>query len=355
MKYLLKICFIFCFSTLFSQSGDSLKFDFFNSSVKLYAIGEDHFEDDIQLQVSIIEYLQNNTNIDVFIFEYPIEVGKIFNEYILFGHKKEEVDKICSLLNKNVSRKTKIILDFLKNHNLSNSNKIEVKGIDRLSFYKLKRQLSSLLIIFPELKQIDLPKNERYVLKHKVKDYNQKKSGSIINSLITELQDNRSSFDRSLGAKLIDYEKCLNDLKLYYMDYGSRVSDSIRETFMTQNLINIVDSNSVSILICGGLHAMYKEKDTWYYGYPFTSMVASIKMNYPSQVFSIVLQYHEKKLFRFFPEFNLLSDDLELSFKECNKQYEVVTGKELTQHPYANERCDMIIIQNNKYRKRKAK
>lgn len=353
MKYLFNISFIFCFTSLLSQSRDSLTFDFYNSSVKLYAIGEDHFEDDVQLQISIIEYLQKNTTIDVFIFEYSVEVGAIFNEYVLYGNKKEKVDEICSLLHENVSRKTKILLDFLKNYNLSSSHKIEVRGLDMFRFYELKRQMSGLLLIFPELSQINLPAVDRYVVKQKVRNYNRKKSSVLINTLITEIEQHRSLYYQYLGKKMVDYEECLNDLKFYYMDYSWRKSDSIREAFMSQKLINIVDSNSVSVLICGGAHAMFKENDSWYYGYPYSSMVAVAKGKYPNQVYSIITQYYEKKLYRFFPEFNLLSNPLEEYFEDRSKKYEVISGEELDKHPEAKERCDMVIVQNKRHKETK--
>lgn len=348
----MKAVFIIFFTiSNFYSFGQELDLNFYSKENKLYIIGEDHFEDDIEIQLSIIEYIKKNAQIDALIFEFPSEATQIFNEYVLTGNKKDEVDGICNLVSKSVSRKTKIILDYLKNHNQSNTHKIKVEGLDMLRFHKLKRQIKSLQLIFPELSNVNLPLTKKYVLDQRIRNYKRNKSSEIIDHLTSELEQNRSVFQQYLGQKMTCYEKCLNDLKFYYMDYSWRKSDSIREVFMSQNLIQIVDSNTLSIMICGAAHATFKENDSWFYGYPFTTMAATIEKKYPNQISSIITQYYEKKLLRIFPEFNLLNNPMEFYFKGKNKEYQIISGDELNMHPVAKERCNVVILKNNRYKK----
>ena len=80
-------------------------------------------------------------------------------------------------------------------------------------------------------------------------------------------------------------------------------------------------------------------------------MVASAKSRFPTNVFSIITQYYEKKLFCFFGEFNFLSRSTKSYFTDKTLKYVVI--QDLEQHPEASKRCDMIIIQNEQYKKRK--
>jgi len=330
----------------YTQDLSELTFDFYNPKIKLYVVGENHLENDSDMQLTVIDYLQKHTNIDVFIVEYPVEAGIIFNEYVLYGRMKEDVDKICDLVHKKVSLKTKCLLEYLRKYNCTNPHKIEIRGLDRLNFEPLKRQVNSLSIIFPLLIQIDLPLVNKYINKQKVNNYSKRKSLRLINSLITELEENRDLYYQFLGNRTADYENSLNHLKFFHTGYSWRKSDSIREAFMSVNLNSILDTNKTCVMICGDVHALNKENDTWYYGYPFTSMVAAAKKKYPNQIYSIVTLQYEKKLYRFFPEFNLLSNPLAEYFEDCNKKYEVISGNTLINHPEAKERCDMIIVQN---------
>lgn len=44
----------------FYSFGQELDLNFYSKENKLYIIGEDHFEDDIEIQLSIIEYIKKN-------------------------------------------------------------------------------------------------------------------------------------------------------------------------------------------------------------------------------------------------------------------------------------------------------
>ncbi len=353
MKVLFNILFVLQFSFLFSQSGDTLDFNFYNASNKLYVIGEGHFQNDGPLQSSIINYIHKNTSINVVIFEVSSEVGKIYNNYILEGIGESDIDIINSAMSKQVAKKTKLILAQLREYNLSGSNKIEAKGIDLFSYYKLKRQVRVLSIIFPELKQINLPLVDRYIVKQKVRNYNRKKSLSLINSLLDELNQNQVIFNQFLNTRKEIYDEYLTNLKFEYSDYSWRESDSIREKFLSENLMKIVDSNTVCVMLCGGTHALYKTNDDWYYGYPYSSMTSIIKNKYPNQVYSIIIQYYEKKIFHFFSDFNLLNYPMKDYLENNPVPYLIFDKKDIEEHKTASERCDMVIIQNTQYRSEK--
>lgn len=349
MKLFLHIVFLWFSTTILSQSNWEKDFNFYRPSTKLYVMGEDHFENDIQLQTSIIEYILSKTEVNVFIFEYAKEVGEIFNEYVLYGKRENDVKGICSLVNPVVGAKTKTILDLLRNYNLSSDRKIRVCGIDTLQFYKLKRQQKALKIIYPELEKISTPILNKIVSKRNPRNYNKSKSRSLIDSLIVDYHNNYEIHFCFMNERADRYRNSLEDLKLYYDSRSYRTLDSIREVQLSNNLMDVVDSNAVSLMVCGAAHAMYKESDSWYFGYPYTSMVANLKRKYPDQVFSIVTQHYHKKLVRFFPEFNLLNTEQKEYFEDCNKRYHIITESELDIHIIAKERCDMVIIQNMKW------
>src|SRR5690606_26630235 len=107
------------------------------------------------------------------------------------------------------------------------------------------------------------------------------------------------------------------------------------------------------LMICGDDHAMYKVTDN-YYGFPITSASAVVRKKYPEQVFSIVTQYYDKKLFRLIPELNLLNQSMEHYLQKNNNiadKYVIVDDETFKQSPFAVERCDMIIIYNKRYKK----
>jgi hypothetical protein len=354
MKKILIFILILLDSSVYSQNIDSLKFNFFDPRIKLYTIGEGHFYDNVEIQITLLKYLQKSTTVNVYITEFPTEIGKIFNQYVQYGENKIEVDKICSLVSKNVSKNEKIILEYLRQHNLQNPNqKIKVIGLDSYGFVGLSRKLIALSIIFPELKNSNIALVNKYFFKKK--PYSKKKSIEIIDSLIVDVEKNKEKYSFHLGGRLESYKEQLTYLKHDFL-YNWKQQDEIREGVLSKNLIQILDSNSVCVMICGAAHGLLKENDTWYYGYPITSMTSNAKIKYPDQVFSIIFHYYQKKLIRIFPEFNMLNNSLKSYFENNNVRYKIIDKVELEKHKFAKERCDMIIIQNNEYKsKRKEK
>ncbi|HRO76669.1 MAG TPA: hypothetical protein PLP27_11040 [Crocinitomicaceae bacterium] len=350
MKYLIGILFL-QFSFVFCQQENKIAFDFFDTSIKLYVIGESHIEDDIDLQIAMIDYILKNTKVDAFIFEIPEEVANIFNKYILSADMEYEVNTICSLLDKRISLKIKRRLEYFRNYNDSHIDKVKIKGIDSYHFYKFKKQMIGLSIIFPELKNINLPMVNKYINSRNIKNYNKKKSVNIIRSLIKEIESNMEVFSQYLGNRKVIYKEYLNNLEFNYKDTWKK-TDSIRENFMSKNLIELTNSNAVCLMICGNVHATYKENDEYYDGYPFTSMTSVVKKKYPYQVFSIIVQYYEKHT-PSLHEINLLDYPMKYYVENNSEPYIIFKKKDIEQYEFAKERCDMIVIKNKEIFKKR--
>jgi len=340
---------------VFSQTNmqTELDFQFYDPNIRLYAIGENHVEDNADLHLSIIRYIQQNADVNVLILEFPVEMCKIINEYVLNGRKKEEMDALLNLYNRRARRNYILIVDYIREYNLSVSNekKIRIAGIDRITLDFFYLQAKALDVIFPELENSDLPLVKNYITHPKKKYASRKKDESIVDTLIKDASKNAILYKAYLKDRFPIYVEQLYQIKADYT-HSWRKEDSIRELFMFSNLDTIIDSYKVSILICGGAHTLKKEKDTYYYGYAFTSILAVADYKYPNQTFSLVTQHYDKKLFRFFDEFNLLSNPNALYFEDRTKRYEVLTKEELKQHPKADERCDMVIVQNTRWKKK---
>ncbi len=332
-----------------AQTEDSISFDFFDSNKKLFVIGEFHFENDGHLQLALVDYIKSNTSIDAFIFEVSPEVGKIFNDYVLHGNRENDLLVILSMYEKEVTCKLKLILDHIKKHNLANPQKIQVKGVDMYNYYKFSRQMTGLRIIFPELKTLNLPVAKNNIANEKVKNYSYGKTVYEINNLIKELSGHPEQYRQCLGNRLETYKEHLDQLKIYYANNHPRqwrILDSIRENILSENLIHIIDSNKVSLMICGANHALYKSNDDFIYGYPYTSMVANAKQKYPDEIYSIILQYYNQKNYKKVWQLHLLNEPFNTYFENNPSDYVIFTEEEIDHHPAAKERCDMVILKN---------
>jgi len=341
---------------VFSQTNvqAELDFQFYDPNIRLYAIGESHTDDNSDLHLGILHYLQENTQINVVILELSEEMVKIINAYVRDGNMKPQMEELLALLG-NTSEENKIaLINDLRKYNLSVSDdrKISVIGIDFYSSNIFHSQMKALQIIFPELKNVNRPLVQGYIVKGRKKHSSSKKGKAIVSLLIEDATENKKQYESQLGIRTTEYMRQLELIQLNYIKNWRR-SDSVRESILSHNLNTIIDSNKVSVLICGAMHSLNKEHDSWFHGYPFTSMLATAKSRYPGQTFSIVTQYYDKKLFRFFGEFNLLSNPNALYFEDRTKRYEVLTKEELKQHPKADARCDMVIVQNTRWKKRK--
>lgn len=355
MKLWITILLLYQFTT-FSQDADRLSFDFFDPNIKLYVIGESHFEDDDDLQIALLNYVTSNTKVDAFVFELSSEVGLIFNDYVTHGNRKSDVDTICSLLHKKVAKKVKMTLEFLKSYNLKNDNKIKVVGIDHFHFHKLERQMRGLNTIFPEAKNIDLPVVQKYVVQQEVKDKNRKKSALVVREMINEVEQNWLSYQQQMGERVDTYVSYIKNLEFLYLNsFWYKKCDSIRESNLSTNLVNTLDSTNVCFMICGSNHALMKMNDDWPNDYPFSPMTAVANQKYPNQVFSIIMQHHDKKIKRYTRYYNLLDKPISDYVEDNSVKYVVIDQRETPKHEYAKERASMIIIQNKffKYKKRK--
>lgn len=353
MKNILNFLILSNITLFYSQNNDSETFNFVNPSTKLYVIGEEHGDADTELQIQLLDYILKNDTIDYIAVEYSVETGKIFNEYIQNGSREKDVNIILSLVRKSVANKQIEILNYLKEYNKSKTKKLELIGIDLLGFYKLKRQFVALSLIFPELKEKNICLVDKYIFSKRMKNYTKKESLIIIDSLINDLNLNNIIYKQILKDRIDDYEENLYQAKFELSNLSIDVYDVFREGIMLENFHNIIGPKNKTIMMCGASHAILKENDKWYYGYPITRITSSISKTYPNQVFSIIIQCYEKnKLFRFF-EFNLLSNPMSHYIKDPNCSYVIIDGELLKKNELAYERCNMIIIHNNDQVKKK--
>lgn len=355
MKYGFFFLFFLKFS-IHAQSIANIKFNFIKPDTKLFVIGEIHFEEDSDLQLALIDYIKNNTEVDVFIIELSPEVGKIFNQYVLYGERENDVREINQLLYKHTAYKINLILDFLRNHNLSNARKIQVMGVDLYSYHKFRRQMTGLRIIFPELKSINLPIARENIVNPKVRNHMYGMSFYRIKCLIQEVEEYPEQYQQLLGQRFDVYKEYLNQVKFDYLyDHSSlwRKKDSIREAHLAKNLVEIIDSHKVSLMLCGAAHALTKMDDDWNYGYPISSMTAVAKQKYPDQIFSIIMHQHDKKFKRSIADFNLLEKPISDYVDDDSVKYIVIDEQETSKSKGAKERGNMVIIHNKFYKAKK--
>lgn len=350
MKWFLLIS-IFCCSELLSQDKD-LQFNFFDPKTKLYVIGENHFEDNTILQPTIINYLIQNSRLNTVIVEMPVEAGKIFNEYVQSGIKAKEVDVLCSLLQKHGRRNLKAILETVRQYNVSipDSLKIKVKGIDLFSYEGFFRQVQALTVIFPEFQNQKLAIVNRYLFADRNFHFNKETSKAIVDSLFSDIAKNREQYTEILGDRLKIYQEHLIQMQYDYLENSVqnwKRYDSLREKYMTDQLIDILNTDQICVMICGAVHAMYLPNDSWYNGYPFTSITATAMMKYPDQVFAIILQYHRKKIHLLFGPFNLLNYPMKHYFENSSSKYVVIESDNFG-NSNASQRCNLIVIKKGR-------
>lgn len=356
MKNLIVILLFLCPSRLFSQIDTSIHFNFYNSQIKLYILGENHFDPDGALQLLWIDHINKSTAISNFIIEYSEEVAGLFNEYVLYNRKKEEVDILCSLVHRNVREKTLLILEYIKKHNDLNENKIKIKGIDTYNYTGFKRNIIGLKTLFPELSNINTLDIQRYFYGKGFRNYNRKNSLKIIRNLIEDFNENEEEYGIRLGAKSGNYRTILHDLEIAYQlnnTLGYAKYDSIREEHLTSKLNEVFDTNRVSVLICGALHALNKKDDDLFFDNTFSPMASRIVEMYPDLVHTTILQHYEKKIYLLFSTLNLLNQPMKYFFESNNRQFLIVNKEDIQHHKIARERCDMIIIKNNEFKEKR--
>jgi len=351
VKVLINIFLIFHHFFLLAQVEIDEKFNFYDPAIKLYVIGEDHWQENSELQIKVIHYLLEKQKIDKIILEIPQEIAEIVDNYVKNGEDKS-INDLYKLFAKKIGANMKKLVENIREYNLSNhdSVRIEIKGLDFLSFDLYQNQIKALSLIFPELQYCNTPLIKRYFFTEKTANYCRSKAKKVIDSLINDVVEHSQLYIFCLGKRFELFEEQLNQLTYNYLSF--KKFDSLREPFMSKKLIETIESSNLCVLICGASHALVLKNDSWFYGISPISMVAEAKIKYPKQVFSIITQYYDRKLIHIFPEFNLLKNPNSIYFKNNKKQYKIIIGEELKLHPEADKRCNMIIIQNTKFIKK---
>lgn len=321
--------------------------DFYSPEIKSYVIGENHFQENANLQIEIIEYLNSKTQTKEILLEVPKEVGVLFNNYINGNAEFDDVKSLTSLFNDQVEKNIITLLNYLLKYNSSKeeNSKIKVRGIDLLCFDSFDRQLKAISILFKNLKNDDLT---RRCLFEKTKKHDRKEAIRLIDLMCNDFDNNLQKYSSLLKEQAKIYREQLTqietELKNNWKDF-----DSIREEYMFNELNRILETDAVRIIICGAAHALYKSKDSWLLGYPYTSFGSRFKEKYKNEFFVIILEYFERKKIRLFDEFNLLDKPIPFYFEKCKKiKFIVIPTIEIRKQALAFDRCDLIIIKGRR-------
>lgn len=341
MKYLLIL--IFCWLPVIVSS--QIDFKFYQDSIKLYVIGEAHFEDNEYIQLEVLDYLRNESQMNDLIWEVPMDYGYIFNEFVLTGRKEHEVDILCSTLNSKIGKYTKGFLVEIRNKNslVPENSKIRIHGIDVFGVERFRNKVKAMKLLYPELIQIELNTVTNFSFSKKTPRLNKKEEIEVFDQLFKDFEANANRYDSILGEKADAYKLSLQQIRQKLMLNWEEYRN-IRENYLTAELTKILDSNNRSLLVCGAVHAIKLKNDTWYYGKEYSSMVSRINKVNPPNCYSIVQHYYKPKLFRIFPEFNLLNQELKSIAKSTKSKYVIFDSEMLESHELTNERCDMIIV-----------
>lgn len=320
------------------------KFNFYNENHILYVIGENHFENNEKIHLSIIEYITDTAVIDNLILEVPIEIGKRYNKYVNDVNSKIENIEDCFVFFNKKSRNNEIsILNYIKEYNSIQieKNKIQIKGIDHMSMYPFKQKIKYFKIIYPELENINTTfLKETIYRKHFKKS--KSKTKEFQNQFQNDIKTNLEIYKSVLDNRFSSFYRDVSEISLS-AEFSYIKMDGFRTKFMKNQVLEIVSDSSKSILICGAFHAIKKDEN-----YPY-SIVDSSNIIYPNRVFSIILQDYERKKIRLiFPEFNLLNVPMKTFFEDKNKKYHVVLSNEKYVEEDDKDYFDMIIICNRR-------
>ena len=120
--------------------------------IKLFVIGEGHYDDNRFLQQKVLNDLLEANKINQVLMEWPLGADEIFNRYVLFNDSTY-LPQIESFVHKNVAKNSHHILNEIRKHNsaVSTDCKVSITTIDYLGYQYLSYNLNFLSIIFPQL------------------------------------------------------------------------------------------------------------------------------------------------------------------------------------------------------------
>lgn len=349
-KFLL-LFFLFTYS-LFAYSQVDEEYDFYNDEIILYTIGEGHFVDNRQIHNSIIKYLLNETEVDYIIYETPIEIGVLLDSYLdeeEFISYGEFVKKLRPFLNIKVLRNIYSQVFLIKKYNQTHNTNIRIKGIDLISYDSFRKYRRYVANFFSEVKEVNSPFFNSTLLNPKFR-LTRYKTRAYRKQALEEINQDIETYKKILKERFLDFYRAIDEIslssELTYEGY-----EVYRENFMRKELLKVTSLDSKSILICGGSHAIKKENDTSIYGYPYTSIVASMEKKYPNQTYSIIQHYYEGRRLRLFSIFNLLNVPLREYLKVSKKKTSLIYNED---EKWINDDMrsyfDLLIISDTRWR-----
>jgi len=326
---------------------DNLKF--YDKEKILYVIGENHFEENSSLQLSILEYLIKNTNIKLVFLEVPIEIGKVFDNYV--NNKDVNYNYLKNyfkFFNRKAIKNVIEIVNYLKIHNQQKSKEesIHIKGIDLMSMTPFNSKKNYIKTAFPELYNVNTEFLKKTIFKKCFRKSSYHTDG-FKNDFLLDMEENQDLYKKELGGRYDDFNRVVNQISLnnilLYRDY-----DIYREKFMKNELNKNLDTNSVSILFCGAMHALKDVDSTVFNDYPFASLTTEINRIYPNKVYSIIQQYSNKKNGHKSSHLNFLNIPMSRLFDNNSNKIVCVKNTDVIITKKYESLFDLIIISNTK-------
>ncbi len=305
-----------CFNQIYSQKTDSPKnFQLYSPETLVYFFGEKHDENTNQkFYVDVINYfisVDTSKTIKVFI-EYPFIFKDVFQSYTK-SECDSETNTAKSIINQFPDRdliELLSLLNYIREINqreLTHSQKvkIEVVPFDPFAFYNFQKSFDLIKIIYPKILEIR-ELNKFFLLDEKTLK-NIKKMNLILAELLIELynsQEFENSFSEEEQDDIINSFKHLHLQTEIYFAHSSQ-----REGFMTNIVLDNIESTSINIVFCGSYHA-YKSISTpiftthysmasqiWRH-FALSSDNSSFNQINPSLIQSIELIYMKRKKIR---------------------------------------------------------
>jgi hypothetical protein len=331
----------------FSQIKANELFNFYNDSSILYVIGEDHHRENAEIQCSIIDYLTDCTKIDNIIIEVPIEMGKVYDAYVSHSDIGYASFGDCQDFFKGDIKSNNLkICNYIKkvNENRDENNMIHIIGIDQQFFDKFKQKKKYLRVFFPELKKVNTPFLRKTIYSSFFR-VSKAKTLLFREDFKNDIDQNLSLYQSFFGHRLKDLWRVVEQLSLS-TEYSYDEQSIIREDFLRTQLLNVVSTNTKSVLICGFYHAIKKSEEKYTYDFLYSSMVATLSNKYPGQVFSILLEYYDGKKYAWFPPFHVLKDSIETYFENEDDKLKIVDDSNDNFLSYSKGYYDLVILLN---------
>lgn len=339
---------IFCQNE--SNSTDSLSFWFKkiqseNPNKNVFIVGENHFRDNIFHKTKILE---NFDQLKVLALEVPINLEYLCNQYIL-NNDSSVFDFSKSLgSSKNEFENTLRVVRQL-NVKREQNNKINIICFDLPSsnFKIARKSLVKILQLKSNIHQI----HALNILMENPSN-NDKKKVKLINKLLSDLNDNDSTYQCVLSDFYYQYKSILLGLQIFNNTRNLPFLETLkqRETFIKNILeysIQDIKNNQKMIIFCGNAHTSKISNDKEFFesnNIGFTSFTSQLLLKYPNLISTMLVQY--SSLYFKDSEKNYINIPHSVIFKTAVQRFAFYSTNELSKIETFKNRSDYLLIIN---------